>query len=304
MTMWKWMYLFPLLFMMAMIVFIIVIIAVQNGQYKKTEYYEQTRYGYLSVLWNKGRLGEFYTYKYLKSLAGYRRYLFNLYLPKENEETTEIDVILLHESGIYVFESKNYSGWIFGNESQKYWTQTLPMGRGHSQKNKFFNPIMQNKGHLKWLQTFLADQSLPFYSYIVFSDRCTLKKITLTSDDHKVVKRCDLLSAVRQNVAKTGSQLSQEKIDELFIRLYPLTQMDEAGKIAHIQTIQQKTEKRVSQPVPAVTEMPKAEEAICPRCGGQLVLRTAKKGERQGKQFWGCSNFPKCRYIEELTDQS
>lgn len=302
MTMWKWMYMFPLFFMMAMIVFTVLIIAVQNRQYKKTEYYEQTRYGYLSVLMNKGRLGEFYTYKYLKSLAGYRRYLFNLYLPKENEETTEIDVILLHESGIYVFESKNYSGWIFGNESQKYWTQTLPMGRGRSQKNKFFNPIMQNKGHLKWLQTFLADQSLPFYSYIVFSDRCTLKKITLTGDDHKVVKRCDLLSAVCQNVAKTGSQLSQEKIDDLFVRLYPLTQMDEARKITHIQNIQQKTEKRVSQPVPAVAETPKAEEPICPRCGGKLVLRTAKKGERQGKQFLGCSRFPKCRYIEELTD--
>lgn len=302
--MWKWMYLFPVLFMMAMIVFTVLIIAVQNRQYKKTEYYEQTKYAYLSVLWNKGRLGEFYTYKYLKLLAGYRRYLFNLYLPKENEETTEIDVVLLHESGIYVFESKNYSGWIFGNESQKYWTQTLPMGRGRSQKNKFFNPIMQNKGHLKWLQTFLADQSLPFYSYIVFSDRCTLKKITLTGDDHKVVKRCDLLSAVRQNIAKTGSRLSQEKIDDLFVRLYPLTQMDEAGKITHIQNIQQKTEKRVSQPVPAVAEMPKAEEPICPRCGGKLVLRTAKKGERQGKQFLGCSRFPKCRYIEELTDQS
>lgn len=299
-----WMYLFPLFFMMAMIVLTIVIIAVQNRQYKKTEYYEQTNLPYLRVLFNKGRLGEYYTYQYLKPLAGYKRYLFNLYIPKEKEETTEIDVVLLHESGIYVFESKNYSGWIFGNESQKYWMQTLPAGRGRSQKNKFFNPIMQNKGHLKWLQAFLADSSLPFYSYIVFSDRCTLKKITMAGDDHKVVKRCDLLSAVKQNIAKTGSQLSLEKIDELFIRLYPLTQMDEAGKMAHIQNIQQKAEKRVPKPVPDVAETPKAEESICPRCGAKLVLRTAKKGERQGRQFLGCSRFPKCRYIEELSDES
>jgi ssDNA-binding Zn-finger/Zn-ribbon topoisomerase 1 len=43
-----------------------------------------------------------------------------------------------------------------------------------------------------------------------------------------------------------------------------------------------------------------AEEKICPRCGNKLVLRTAKKGENVGNQFYGCSNFPTCRYIENL----
>ena len=160
------------------VLFAIAVYIVQKKRYEKTEYYQQTQNPYSSVLLNKGRLGEFYTYKYLKSVAGYKRYLFNLYVPKSNGETTELDVVLLHESGIYVFESKNYSGWIFGTESQQYWTQTLPTGRGRSQKNQFYNPILQNKGHLKWLQAFIADQTLPFYSYIVFSDRCTLKNVT------------------------------------------------------------------------------------------------------------------------------
>jgi ssDNA-binding Zn-finger/Zn-ribbon topoisomerase 1 len=43
-----------------------------------------------------------------------------------------------------------------------------------------------------------------------------------------------------------------------------------------------------------------AEGKICPRCGNKLVLRTAKKGENVGNQFYGCSNFPTCRYIENL----
>ena len=37
---------------------------------------------------------------------------------------------------------------------------------------------------------------------------------------------------------------------------------------------------------------------ICPKCGGELVLRTAKRGQNVGKQFYGCSNFPKCRYVD------
>lgn len=285
---------------------VIVTYIVQIKKYKKTEYYQQTKNSYIKVRFNKGLLGEFYTYKYLKSLTGYGRYLFNLYIPKNTGETTELDVVLLHESGIYVFESKNYSGWIFGTESQQYWTQTLPTGRGKSQKNQFYNPILQNKGHLKWLQTFLADQTLPFYSYIVFSDRCTLKNITLTSGKHYVVNRYNLFSAVQQNIAKVGIQLSSDKIDKLFEKLYPLTQISEAEKIIHIRNIQQKAQdnfscnKNIS--VSAVT--PNVGKKLCPRCGGQLVMRTASKGNSQGKKFWGCTNYPKCRYIENLPDES
>ncbi len=226
-----------LLFSLLIVFFIFVI---KKNQYEKTEYYRQTKNPYIHVAFDKGRLGEFCTYKNLKPLKGYKRYLFNLYLPKGNGETTELDVVLLHESGIYVFESKNYSGWIFGSETQQYWTQTLPSGKGKSQKKRFFNPIIQNKVHLKWLQNFLADQTLPFYSYIVFSERCTLKDITLTSKKHHVVKRYDLLSAVRQNANNAGKILSSEKIDILYKKLYPLTQTDEAKKMLHIENIQRK----------------------------------------------------------------
>lgn len=281
----------------------IVVYVVQKKRYEKTEYYQQTKNPYSSVRFNKGRLGEFYTYKYLHSLAGYRRYLFNLYIPKSNGETTELDVVLLHESGIYVFESKNYSGWIFGTESQQYWTQTLPTGRGRSQKNQFYNPILQNKNHLKWLQKFLADQTLPFYSYIVFSDRCTLKNITLTSGKHYVVNRYNLFPAVQQNIERVGIQLSSEKIDELFEKLNPLTQINEAEKMMHIENIQQRTQDKFSQNISASTATPDVKKALCPRCGGQLVMRVASKGTRQGKSFMGCSNYPKCRYIENLPDE-
>ena len=287
---------------LVIVLLVIVIYIIQKKQYEQTEYYQQTKNPFMRVQFNKGLLGEFYTYKYLKSLAGYKRYLFNLYLQKNNGEYTELDVVLLHESGIYVFESKNYSGWIFGTESQQYWTQTLPVGRG-AQKNQFYNPILQNKGHLKWLQTFLDDRSLPFYSYIVFSDRCTLKNITLTSKEHYVMNRYNLLSAVQQNIAKTGVQLSQDKIDNLFEKLYPLTQIDEAEKITHIRNIRQNTQSSFSQTISATNVTPDIEKTICPRCGGKLVMRIATKGEHQGKKFWGCSNYPKCRYIENLPNE-
>lgn len=36
---------------------------------------------------------------------------------------------------------------------------------------------------------------------------------------------------------------------------------------------------------------------LCPACGGTTVLRTARKGSRAGKQFWGCAKYPACKGV-------
>ena len=64
-------------------------------------------------------------YNVLEQLEGQKAIISNCYLPLKDSGTTEVDLILIHESGIYVIESKNYSGWIFGSENHKYWTQSL-----------------------------------------------------------------------------------------------------------------------------------------------------------------------------------
>ena len=37
----------------------------------------------------------------------------------------------------------------------------------------------------------------------------------------------------------------------------------------------------------------------CPRCGGNLVVRTARKGKNAGRRFWGCETFPQCRFVRD-----
>lgn len=219
---------------------ILFIYVIRSSEYKKTDYYKQTKNSYLGVLLDKGKLGEFYIHKDLTRLKGVQKYLFNVYVPKDNGEMTEIDVILIHESGVYVFESKNYSGWIFGSETQQYWTQTLPIGKKKSQKTRFFNPIIQNKVHMKWLRQFLGNEEIPFYSYIVFSNRCELKKIDLISSDHRVINRYNVLSEVRKDIAKIKRHLLQEEIERLYLKLYPCTQKTNMEKLEHIQNIQSK----------------------------------------------------------------
>ena len=98
---------------------------------------------------NKGQVGETQIYKVLERLEGQKAIISNCYLPMKDSGTTEVDLVLIHESGIYVIESKNYSGWIFGSENQKYWTQSLPSRGGRTEKHQFYNPIWQNRTHVQ-----------------------------------------------------------------------------------------------------------------------------------------------------------
>ncbi len=207
--------------------------------YEKSEYFLQTHIPYRMMISDRGRLGEYLIYSDLKLLCDYKRFLFNLYVQKPNGETTEIDVVMLHETGIYVFESKNFSGWIFGNENHMYWTQSLSLSRGRTEKHRFFNPIKQNMGHVKWLSAFLNDPSLSFYPFVVFGDDCTLKDVTLTQSEQRVVCLNSLFQSVKSCFDDSTPRMPKEKIDELYDKLYPLTQADDAAKQNHIDNINQ-----------------------------------------------------------------
>ena len=90
----------------------------------------------------------------------------DLYIQKPNREYTQIDVAVATKAGIIVLEVKDYSGWIFGNEHQKYWTQILAFGK---EKHRFYNPVMQNYGHIQAIRQCLPNNpDIPIFSVIVF----------------------------------------------------------------------------------------------------------------------------------------
>lgn len=70
------------------------------------------------TLFDTGSRGEFEIFNVLEKLKENTTIFTNLYIPKPDGTTTEIDLVMLSTTGIYVFESKNYSGWIFGSEKK------------------------------------------------------------------------------------------------------------------------------------------------------------------------------------------
>ena len=236
----------------------------------------------------------------LKLLRTKGKILRNVYIPKGEGETTEIDLLFITKKGIFVIESKNYSGWIFGAEKDRYWTASLPSG----EKNRFFNPILQNKGHIVHLKEYL-NRDIPYYSIVVFSNRCELKKITLLSDDAVVIKRDDIIRTVKKICDESPDILTDEDIDNICSRLSDNTNVGDEIKQKHIEDIERRYNSDAAETESDTgtdkTEIPSgASDMLCPRCGSKLVLRTARKGENTGQQFYGCSSFPKCRYIQNI----
>ena len=182
----------------------------------------------------KGEIGEDIIYRDLDRIEGRKAFLPNCYIPKHNGGTTEIDLIFLHESGVYVIESKNYSGWIFGDEEQEYWTQCLRSVGGVAEKKQFYNPLWQNEIHIYALMELLQDDTFPYYSYIVFGDNCELKNIRLTSGNHHVTYYEYLLQDISGNAQQMGRCLSNEKMDELYSLLVKFTDASAEQKAKHI----------------------------------------------------------------------
>lgn len=168
----------------------------------------------------------------------------NVYIKnKEGELVTEIDLILLHPTGIYVIESKNYTGYIcyMNNMMDKYWLEVKQGGY----KRSFYNPILQNQGHVKSLVlhynwTHIAN--LPIYSYVVFGDKailpqkCCLPKL-------KVLNLRDLGPVIIRDIQSRGAVLNNMILNKLAVDLDKSSRVSKKDKERHIDYINKKYKK-------------------------------------------------------------
>ncbi len=220
----------------SLLLFIIILYAPSYFNFKGSKYKDVSGNTYFRTIFDKGNYGEFLTFVILEKMEGYHRLMTNLYLPKKGGTTTEVDLIMLSETGIYVFESKNYSGWIFGDEASKNWTQTL----NSRKKSRFFNPIWQNSAHINALKAVIGADNKLYKSYIIFSRRCTLKKINVTSNHVKVIKRNQLINTIKKDIISSEKILTPEEIDQIYAKLLKYAHADGIIKQAHVSNIKNK----------------------------------------------------------------
>ena len=116
-----------------------------------------------------GRDGEKSTKAIVRRIKECEYILTNLYIPTAKGGVTEIDLVAFTDRGLLVFETKNISGTIYGDEDSDQWYAAV-----HNKNNYFYNPLKQNAMHIKYLYK-VVGLNIPIYSIVVFSNRCSIE---------------------------------------------------------------------------------------------------------------------------------
>lgn len=100
---------------------------------------------------------------------------------------------------------------------------------------------MQNKGHISAVNDYFKNKYKDcFYSYIVFSERCELKKISVTSSNIFVLKRNALYHNLKNQMTHLPEILTQEQVSDIYQKLKAKTLADADTKQQHIDAIKSK----------------------------------------------------------------
>jgi len=199
----------------------------------------------------------------------------NVTIPTSNG-TTQIDHVIVSRYGVFVVETKNIDGWIFGDEKSPQWTQSL-----FGKKYKFQNPLQQNYRHTKALSDFLGIEHDRFFSVVMFWGECEFK----TPMPPNVMAR-GYSSYIKSH---TAVLFSDHEIQEIVTAIKSgMLPKSWTTRRQHVESLKERF----------------SSSTTCPKCGSALVVRTTKSAANAGSQFYGCINFPACRYVGKIDAKS
>lgn len=269
-----------------------------------------------TIKWHRGKAirsgkrGERIVAKELSRLKKKDTIILNdLLIKNSNGRTSQIDHIVVSTRGIFIIETKNHSGRISGAEHAQYWQQHFS-----SQSRSFYNPLLQNRSHLRAIRRLLPGLGAELFSTIVvFTEAWRLdikaediirerrflpdKHIARTLipeqrrkkrwwrpgtevilDEHKMTTRMEGLLA---EIRRRPRIIERGRLKGIADKLIAANLTDRSARNEHTQYAKQ-TSKSVNSDIT---------KGKCPRCGGELLLRKSPHGD-----FVGCSRYPACRF--------
>lgn len=214
-----------------------------------------------------GWFGEHWVKKALKALPSDKYIILNDIMLDSNGYTHQIDHMVLSQYGIFVIESKQYNGYITGNKYDKKWVRHI------SRKKKIYyeNPIRQNYGHVKTICELLSIDEGKVFNIVCIPSTAKLK----IENDGELTRYDTLTEKIQSH-------------KEILIPDYS----DYLSAIVKNNIVDRRKRKEHNKYARNVKDF---YDDKCPKCGGDLVKRSGQYGE-----FYGCSNYPKCKYTKKI----
>ncbi len=210
---------------------------------------------------------------FLSSPQRHRLFSYKNVIVSDKRGTTEIDVIVVGNSGIFVIEVKDFNAWIFGNKDDEKWTARYVDGSSH----QFQNPLRQNFRHIKALKSRLGLPEEVFQSVVAFTGHCELK------------------SPMPSNVVVGSYRPVVETADGIRLTDAEVARVRQALDILEAASTRDAFDEHVSD-----LKKRYSSTATCPKCGAALVERRRRNAPVNEPGFLGCQAYPRCRYTRQL----
>ncbi|TVP85459.1 MAG: NERD domain-containing protein [Acholeplasmataceae bacterium] len=133
----------------------------------------------------------------------------NVRCPRHDGSSTQIDLIMLDESGIYVFEAKNLSAKISGNWAEDNMTLYYESGQTFE---KYYNPIKQNENHIKALSSILGVNIDEFINIVVLGEKTFYENRDNVPLNTSITKIKNLHKTIKFHKNRSKVELSQNRI--------------------------------------------------------------------------------------------
>ena len=174
----------------------------------------------------KGRVGEAIVQAALKGLSS-KMFIarHNLIVPS-GRTTTEIDSVVFSYSGVFVIETKNWGGKIYGREDDARWT----MRYGKKQETPL-NPLRQNEGHMEALRAIVGAPPEAFHSIVVVSGGCEFPK----GMPRNVIRPNQLRGRI---LSEREAHFSGEELDEAVARVDAASDKSPDAAQRHVESVQ------------------------------------------------------------------
>lgn len=238
--------------------------------------------------------------------------LHDIYIETEEGQSAQIDFVVIAPKITYLIECKNLYGNIEINAKGDFIRNMQYGGKWH--KEGIYSPITQNMRHMEILKECCAEKKnlIMGFGFRKFFDNFYKSLIVLANPKtvvndryapkeikNQVLRADQLVAVIKKMEADSGEIASSKK--QMKERAESLLSKTSEKRKDYVKKYEKIIEKVKSKKEEGKEETQKQEETlICPKCGAPMVLRVAKKGEKAGKKFYGCSQFPKCRFIMNI----
>lgn len=242
--------------------------------------------------------------------------LHDIYIETQDGRGAQIDFIVFAACGVFLIECKNLVGNI-EIDSKGNFIRTIEYG-GKNHREGIYSPITQNERHLSVLvdrrkedKNFLskmfvqAGTDIYFTTLVVLANPKTIVNDRYAKKEIKnqVIRADQLIKVIKEKNDATSKLMKYSKTDMKNAAQAILDKNIEERKDYFVKFEEMLKELEAQDNLVETNQDNKSSEEymspklICPKCGSELVLRTARNGANAGQKFYGCSGYPKCRYI-------